>query len=115
MMIEENVTLLIPEGFEDDLEIITTIFNETKEVGFAIVGEDMHPDSKQPIIRIYLLANVDSGWMFQEELQAFAFWNYEKAQSFLSNLPTMSALEILMIMNSHEETENMEPTADFLS
>lgn len=114
-MIEENVKLLIPEGFEDNLEIITTIFSSTNEVGFAIVGEDMNPASLRPVLRIYLLENVDSGWMLQEELQAFAFWNYDKAQSFLRDLPTMSALELLIIMNTHEEKETMEPVVGFLS
>lgn len=113
-MIKEDVQLLLPEGFEDKMEIITTIFNSTNEVGFVIAGESMHPTSKQPILRIYLLANVDVGWVLQEELQAFAFTNYDNAQSFLENLPSMSALELLLVMNGQQQLSE-EPVVNFLS
>jgi len=112
-MNDENVKILIPEGFEDDMEIITTIFSSTKEVGLVIAGEDMYPTSEHPILRIYLLENVDLGWTLQEELHAFAFWNYNDAQSFLENLPTMSALDLLIVMNGQEPYR--EPAVGYLS
>jgi hypothetical protein len=112
-MMNEDVNILIPEGFEDDMEIITTIFNLTKEMGLVIAGEDMYPTSKHPILRIYLLENIDVGWAIQKELHAFAFLNYETARLFLENLPNMSALELLIMLNVQENSKESE--AAFLS
>ncbi|PUB08351.1 hypothetical protein [Paenisporosarcina sp. OV554] len=64
------------------MKIITTIFSSIKEVGLVIAGEDMYPTSKHPILRIYLLENIDLGWAIQEELHAFAFLNYDAAKLF---------------------------------
>ncbi|PUB08348.1 hypothetical protein [Paenisporosarcina sp. OV554] len=112
-MINEDVKILIPEDFEDNMKIITTIFSSTKEVGLVIAGEDMYPTSEHPILRIYLLEHIDLGWAIQEELHAFAFLNYDAARLFLEKLPNMSALELLIMMSAHEDSR--EPHAGFLS
>lgn len=112
-MINEDIKILLPEGFEEDMEIITTIFNSTKEVGLVIAGEDMYPTSKHPVLRIYLLEQIDEGWAIQKELYAFAFLNYDAAHSFLENLPNMSALELLIMMNLQENSR--VPDAGILS
>lgn len=112
-MINEDVKILIPEDFEDNMKIITTIFSSTKEVGLVIAGEDMYPTSEHPILRIYLLEHIDLGWAIQEELHAFAFLNYDTAKLFLEKLPNMSALELLIMMSAQEDSR--EPHAGFLS
>jgi len=110
----KDVNLLVPEGFEDDMEIITTIFSSTKDVGLVIAGEDMYPTSEHPVLRIYLLEEIDIGWAIQEELQAFVFLDYDAAKLFLENLPDMSALELLVMMNSRKDY--MDPySSSFLS
>jgi len=109
----EDVNILIPEGFADDMEIITTIFSSTKDVGLVIAGEDMYPTSQHPVLRIYLLEQINVGWTIQEELHAFAFLNYDAARLFLEQLPNMSALEMLIMMNAREESR--EPHAGILS
>jgi hypothetical protein len=43
-MINDDFKILIPEDFEDDMQVITTIFNSTKDVGLVIAGEDMYPN-----------------------------------------------------------------------
>ena len=110
----EDVNILVPEGFEDDMEIITTIFSSTKDVGLVIGGEDMYPTSEHPVLRIYLLEQIDIGWAIQEELQAFAFLDYNTAKLFLENLPNMSALELLVMMNSREDSTDSY-SSSFLS
>jgi len=112
-LVNEEVKILIPEDFKENMEIITTIFSSIKDVGLVIVGEDMYPTSEQPILRIFLLENGDVGWGLQDELHTFAFLNYDEAQSFLENLPTMSALELLIIMNGQEHSR--EPAVGLFS
>ena len=92
-MMDETVNIFMPKNFEDEMEVISTIFNPTNDIGLAIARENLHPTSERPIIRIFMLETVDQGWAFKEELQAFTFLNYEDAHVFLENLPQMSALE----------------------
>lgn len=112
-MNNEAVNIFMPKNFEDEMEVITTIFNPTNDIGLAIAGENLHPTSKCPILRIFMLETVDQGWAFKEELQAFAFLNYDDAQSFLENLPTMSALDLLIVMNGLELSD--EPAVGLFS
>lgn len=102
-MNKEAVNIFIPKNFEDEMEVLTTIFNPTNDIGLAIAGENLHPSSKCPIVRIFMLETVNQGWAFKEELQSFAFSNYDEAQSFLENLPEMSALEMLIILNGQKD------------
>ena len=114
-MNNEAVNIFMPKNFEDEMEVITTIFNPTNDIGLAIAGENLHPTSENPIIRIFMLENVDQGWAFKEELQAFTFLNYEYAQAFLENLPQMSALEMLIILNGQKDVGETETEVRFLS
>jgi len=110
---DEAVKILMPEEFGDEMEILTTVFTPENEIGLVIAGENMYQTSENPVIRIFMLENVDLGWALNEELQAFAFLNYDEAQSFLVNLPNMSALELLIIMNGQEPAK--QPAVGYLS
>lgn len=114
-MNNEAVNIFMPKEFEDEMEVLTTIFNPTNDIGLAIAGENMHPTSKCPILRIFMLETIDQGWAFKEELQAFTFTNFDDAQTFLENLPQMSALEMLILMNGQKEFEETETEVRFLS
>ncbi|WP_342541938.1 hypothetical protein MHH33_12795 [Paenisporosarcina sp. FSL H8-0542] len=114
-MNNEAVNIFMPENFEDEMEVIATIFTPTNDIGLAIAGENLHPTSKCPIVRIFMLETVDQGWAFKEELQAFAFSNFDEAQSFLENLPQMSALEMLIILNGQKDFWETKTDVGFLS
>lgn len=114
-MNNEAVNIFMPKNFEDEMEVISTIFNPTNDIGLAIAGENLHPTSERPIIRIFMLEIVDQGWAFKEELQAFTFLNYEDAHAFLENLPQMSALEMLIILNGQNDVGETETEVRYLS
>lgn len=114
-MNNEPVNIFVPKDFEDEMEVITTIFTPTNDIGLAIAGENMYPTSTCPILRIFMLETVDHGWAFKEELQAFTFLNFDDAQTFLENLPQMSALEMLILLNGQKEFGETEKEVRFLS
>ncbi|MBU0905900.1 MAG: hypothetical protein KKF57_11970 [Firmicutes bacterium] len=114
-MNHEAVHIFVPKEFEDEMEVLTTIFNPTNDIGLAIAGENMHPTSKCPILRIFMLETVDQGWAFKEELQAFTFLNFDDAQTFLENLPQMSGLEMLIILNGQKDFGEIESEVGLLS
>ena len=45
----EAVNIFMPENFEDMMEVITTIFTPTNDIGLAIAGENLHQTSERPI------------------------------------------------------------------
>jgi len=99
---------MMPQEFEDTMENLMTIFSPTQDLGVTVAGEDMYPTSKHPTLRLFLIEKLDGGWSFKDELQAFTFMNYQDAQSFLKSLPNMSALELLLLMNTQEDSSESE-------
>ncbi|WP_223643399.1 hypothetical protein [Planococcus sp. 4-30] len=92
----------ITEQLEDNMEVITTIFSPTLAgIGILIIGEDYHADADHVVVRIYLLGNEEAEWFIQDELQAFAFHNLFSAKKFIGNLPSMSALDLMLVMSGH--------------
>ena len=102
-MIKEN-EIVIPEELKADMKILSTVMSPTKEdIGILIMGENM--ETKQytgglSVIRLYLLNKRNFKYHIEMELEAFAFHDLESAYAFLINLPGMSALELLIMMNS---------------
>lgn len=92
----------ILEEFEDNMEIITTIFSPALSgIGILIVGEDYHEKADQVVVRIFLLGIEETEWFIQDELQAFAFFSLASAKTFIGNLPSMSALDLMLVMSGH--------------
>ena len=97
-----DVEIEVPKELTDEMEILSTIINPImKNVGVLIMGEHFHSNHgiNTPAIRLYVLKKSGSKFFVESELEAFAFHNFDAAQSFLARLPEMKALEILMLMN----------------
>lgn len=102
----EGVKLDLPNGFEEEFTIIATLLSPIQShIGILIVGEDYHELSKQPIIRIYLLALEATDWSIEDELYAFAFGDYASANRFVDELPNLSAIDFLLLINGHNQKQ----------
>lgn len=93
----------LPEELEG-MEILATLLSPDKpEIGVLVLGEDYQEKSNQPVIRVYLINMYEEEWVIQDELQAFAFWSFESAKRFVDDLPSMSAIDLMLLMNGHSK------------
>lgn len=71
-----------------------------------ILGENFdEEDHNAPVIRVYQLMTIEEKFEIDKELHAFSFLDLPSAISFAENLPRMSALELLLSMNSFEPAD----------
>lgn len=103
----EDFNVLIPDNLLEGMQIYTGIKNENiADLGFLILTRNMDPvvDSVEPaIIKIYLLKQIGSEFHVEGEIKTFEFESLEPAMILLESLPTMSALELLLLIRELEE------------
>lgn len=91
----------------DGMVIIETLISPMQpNTGLIIAGENYEETSTWPIVRIYLITIEDEGWVIEDELQAFAFSNLDSANKFVSDLPNLSAIDILIRMKGHQSNSS---------
>ena len=69
------------------------------------MGDNMDPGIHKEgpsVIRLYLLGKTGDEYHVETELEAFAFDDIDFATVFLNHLPVMSALELLIMMNTQQ-------------
>lgn len=97
-------SIIMPEGFTEEMEFLSSVFSSIqKDSGILIMGENLALGKTVPVIRLYLLKRFDLYWYVQDELEAFAFADSVSAYNFLRDLPEMSALDLLIKMNTTPE------------
>ena len=108
----EDFNVIIPDNILENMQIYTGIKNENMEgLGFLILTRNMDPvvDSVEPaIIKIYLLEETGSDFHVAGEIKTFVFESFEPAMILLEGLPTMSALELLLLIKELEEESAVE-------
>lgn len=92
----------LPEELDGMVLIETLISPMQPNTGIIIVGENYEETSSQPIVRIYLITWEDDDWVIETELQAFAFSDIDSANRFVSDLPHLSAIDILILMHGSQ-------------
>lgn len=92
----------LPEEMDGMVLIDVLISPMQPNTGVIIVGENYEETSSQPIVRIYLVTMEDEDWVIEVELQAFAFSDIDSANKFVSDLPSLSAIDILIRMNGYQ-------------
>lgn len=103
-------SIILPEEFTEGMEFLSSVFsNVQKQSGILIMGENLDGEEELPVIRLYLLKRCDLYWHVQDELQAFAFPDVLSAYQFLQELPQMSALDLLIKMNSPQTESEVRP------
>lgn len=102
----EGMELLVPDDFEEEMTVLATLKSPAQAfIGILIAGEDYQEKAKEPVIRIYLLALEDQEWHIADELHAFAFSDYASAQRFVDDLPDMSAIDLLLLINGYQSNQ----------
>lgn len=92
----------LPKELDGMVLIETLISPMQPHTGVIIVGENYEETAIQPLVRIYLITMEDEDWVIETELQAFAFNDLNSANKFVSDLPNLSAIDILIRMNGHQ-------------
>lgn len=101
----ELIEMDVPEIFElDGLEIISTIVSPNNEkTGILLVGENfdlLRPYN--PLVRVYLLNLNEKRYEVKKELYSFSFETTEKASEFLSKLPNLTVIDLILMLNNEE-------------
>ena len=96
--------LELPKEFEG-MELLDTLISPAKsDLGIMILGENYSNGTECPTVRIYLINIEEDEWDFEGELQAFTFPNFVSAKRFVEELPSMSAIDLLLLLNGHQGT-----------
>ena len=94
----------LPEEFEG-MKLLQTLISPAKsDMGIMILGENYSDGAERPTVRIYLISIKEDEWDFEGELQAFTFLNFESAKRFVEELPSMSAIDLLLLLNGHQSS-----------
>lgn len=87
----------------DGMVLIETLISAIQpSTGVIIVGENYEETASQPIVRVYLITMEDEGWVIETELQAFTLSDIESSTKFVSDLPNLSAIDILIRMSGYQ-------------
>ena len=80
------------------LDFLDVIFDSRSPMLILALGENIKSKGKKPaIIRLYLCMSKKGEFIVQCELEAFQFGSADAADSFIKRLPTMNAIELLLI------------------
>lgn len=89
----------LPEKL-NGMEVLATLFSPAEpNIGILVTGENYEEKTTQPLVCVYLIAFNEGKWFIQEELQAFSFWSFKSAKRFVDDLPNMSAIDLMLLMN----------------
>lgn len=98
----------LPKELDGMVLLETLISPMQPNTGVIIAGENYEETSTWPIVRIYLITMEEEDWVMEAELQAFAFSDINSANKFVSDLPNLSAIDILIRMNGHQSNTPSE-------
>lgn len=88
----------------ESTHVLATLLSPSQPgLGVLIAGEEYYKGSKYPIIYVYLIHESESEWQIQKELESFKFSSYNSATQFVKDLPQMSALDLLLLMNGWQK------------
>lgn len=97
---DKRIEIVLPEELKEFVFINTISTPGLNDFEILIMGQDLEPLGGQlPTIRLYLIKKHDSEYHFEDEIEAFSFLDTATAMNFAINLPQMTALELLLMMN----------------
>ncbi|WP_391115877.1 hypothetical protein [Psychrobacillus sp. L3] len=98
--------LKLPNQLEKIVLISLVESPSVEGLGILILGENFdEEDNNAPVIRVYQLMTIEEMFEVDKELHAFTFFDFPSAILFAANLPNMSALELLLAINSFEPAD----------
>ena len=113
---EEDFQVIVSDSLLENMQIYTSVRNPSKEdVGILILTGNMEPvstrDENEPaIVKFYLIKKSGTEFHVESEIETFKFDNLVPANQFLENLPTMSALELLLLKDGRSSDLDRDPS-----
>lgn len=102
----EQMALNFEKGITENLCILATFLSPHQpDLGILITAEEYFLNPSQLSIKIHLIVRSNSEWHIQKELETLVFSNYSSAKKFVNDLPEMSALDLLLILNGGQKNE----------
>lgn len=101
----------LPNELTKEMTIHTTFISPTKpEVGVLVLTKGLHQLSKEIVVRLYRLQkkSLDESYYIINELEALMFTSFKAARAFLNNLPNMTGLEMLLLLNPMSKTSKLQ-------
>ena len=100
---EEGFEVIVSDSLLENMQIYTSVIDPRNvDIAILILTGNMEPvsirDVDEPaIVKFYLLKKWGAEFHVDSEIDTFKFDNLEPASQFLENLPTMSALDLLLL------------------
>ncbi|WP_025783037.1 hypothetical protein [Sporosarcina sp. D27] len=98
-----NQKVEIPFEMKHMLLLSQIINSDNTRFEILILGENMKPDIRNEkansVIHLLLYIQREGQYVFENLIESFAFESNEMAYNFLTELPNMSALDLLLKLN----------------
>jgi len=102
-MAKDNFKLILPEWLVGEYKIHDVLNRPgISEAKVMTVIHDMSADGVGHVVRVYASRQENDELIFDFELEAFAFPSHDSAVAFANRLPSLTALELLMVQNGYD-------------
>lgn len=92
-------SVIIDNQLLDEYTIVSTLISPlNKSNGLLVMGDNYSEGSDDVVLRFFLLVEESEKYRVHHEIQSFYFADYNKAEFFLSNIGSMNALDLLLVM-----------------
>lgn len=100
-MLKNNVNLNLGELPGEKMEIHELLIGKDGEANLIVI-QDISPGDISHVVRLYSLKIENNEHIVNDQIEGFAFPNYEKALEFADRLPEMSAIDLLMFFRQKQ-------------
>ena len=102
-MTKNNFKLELPEGLLGEYKIHDILNGPGISDGKVLtVIHDMSAEGVGHVVRVYMSRQENDGFVFDFELEAFAFPSHNSAVAFANRLPSLTELELLMVQSGYD-------------
>ncbi|MBO0589481.1 hypothetical protein [Sporosarcina sp. E16_8] len=102
-MTKKSFDLKLPEGLPGEYKVHDVLLCPAiNDARVLTMIHDMSADGMGHIVRVYMSRQEKDDFVFDFELEAFVFPSHESAVSFANRLPSLTALELLMVQNGYD-------------
>ena len=102
-MTKNSFKLELPEGLSGEYIIHDVLHSPgISDAKVLTVIHDMSADGVGHVVRVYMSRQENDEFVFDFELEAFAFPSHQSAVLFANRLPSLTALELLMVQSGYD-------------
>lgn len=102
-MTKNNFKLELPVGLTGEYKIHDVLNGPGISNGKVLtVIHDMSADGVGHVVRVYMSRQENDELIFDFEIEAFAFPSHDSAVAFANQLPSLTAIELLMVQSGYD-------------